>query len=113
LPIGGATASEEGVKVSESGKFNVSAGFSRPRLGSSSREKVGGRNLGTHLFSSAFHMQYRPHGLALGQAEASDAIPKKRAKQRIKATVLHPNLYNPRKTVLILIKGTIFFILAK
>ena len=108
MPIGGATASEEGVKVSESGKFNVSSGFSRPRLGSSSRGKRGRRgiNLGTHLFSAAFHMHRCPHGAALGQAEASDAIPKKRAKQRIKATVLHPNLYNPRKTVLILIKGT-------
>jgi hypothetical protein len=51
---------------------------------------------------------HRPHGSALGQAEASDTIPKKRAKQSTKAAILYPNLYNPRKTLLIIIKRTTF-----
>jgi hypothetical protein len=82
LPIGGATAPEEGAKGFELVEFNVSVG---------TRSTSGGLGgiLGTQVPDLLTH---RPHGgadgQALGVAKASDAIPKKRDKQSIKAIML-------------------------
>jgi hypothetical protein len=81
LPIGGATAPEEGGKGSELGEVNVSVGSSS----STGEEGEEAEGLGTHVLTAALYTQSRPHGFPLGQAKASDAIPKKRAKQNIKA----------------------------
>ena len=103
MPIEGATAPEEGGKGSELGKFNVS-------VGSSSSTGERGIPLGTHVPHSARHSHpdLAPHGCVcvgqrvgpvgqykVGLAKASDAIPKKIAKQSIKAAISFTNLYNP------------------
>ena len=103
MPIGGATAPEEGGKGSELGEFNVS-------VGSSSSPGEVGIPLGTHVphFARHSHPDPTPHGRVcfgqpvgpvgqykVGLAKASDAIPKKIAKQSIKAAILFTNLYNP------------------
>lgn len=96
MPIGGATAPEEGGKGSELGEFKVSAGSS------SSPSKPSTPPLRMHLLLLALYMQGRSHlgdeglgGEREQSAEASDAIPKKRAKQSIKATISFARLYNP------------------
>lgn len=74
MPIEGATATEDGGKGSELVEFDVSAGF-------------GSAGFGLHVLFLFTGSQYRPQGgLAGHSAEASDAIPKKRAKQRTKET---------------------------
>ena len=96
LPIGGATAPEEGGKGSELGEVNVSVGSSSSTGEEDEKGKKGGKGLGTHVPAAALNTQSRPHGLLLGQsAKASDAIPKKRAKQSIKATISFAILCNP------------------
>ena len=89
MPIGGATAPEEGGKGSELGEFNVSVGSS-----SSPSKEPGIVPLRMHLLSIARYLQGGSHlgdeglgGSGVQTAEASDAIPKKRAKQSIKATI--------------------------
>ena len=103
MPIGGATAPEEGGKGSELGEFNVSVGSS------SSPSKEPGRPskeprvpLSLHALMLALKLQGQSHlgneglgGSGVQTAEASDAIPKKRAKQSIKATISFTDLYNP------------------
>ena len=93
MPIGGATAPEEGGKGSELGEVNVSVGSSSST--GEEDEKGKKKGLGTHVPAAALNTQTRPHGLLLGQAKASDAIPKKRAKQSIKATISFARLCNP------------------
>ena len=99
MPIEGATAPEEGGKGSELGELERSV--------ASWSYSEGGGTEGTHLPHASRHWQPRidPHndfllGQAVGQykvglAKASDAIPKKIAKQSIKAAISFTNLYNP------------------
>ena len=87
-------------------------------VGSSSSPGLG-IPLGTHLphASRHSHPDLAPHGhvcfgqpvgpvgqYKVGLAKASDAIPKKIAKQSIKAAISFTSLYNPRKDLLICIK---------
>ena len=91
MPIGGATAPEEGGKGSELGELKVSDG-------SWSSPDQKGVPLGTHVPHAVLHVQNCPHGILLGQvvvgqtkigrAKASDAIPKRRSKESIKTTIL-------------------------
>ena len=98
LPIGGATAPEEGGTGSE-------LGWRRRRPNRHIELDQKGVPLGTHVPHAVLHWQRCPHGILLGQvvvgqtkigrAKASDAIPKKRAKQSIKAAISFTILYNP------------------
>jgi hypothetical protein len=87
VPIGGATALEEGANGFELVDFNVS-------VGTRSSEGSGGGPIGTHVPAAALYLQYRPHGGLAGQAseegsaKASDAIPKRRNKESRKTTIL-------------------------
>ena len=103
MPIGGATAPEEGGNESELGKFKVSVGSSSsPSKESGPSKESTTPRIRMHLFLLALYTQGRSHlgdeglgGRSVQTAEASDAIPKKRAKQSIKATISFARLYNP------------------
>ena len=103
MPIEGTTAPEEGAKGVRLGRARgVDWGFA---------VFEGRGSLGLHIFSlseyshprgGGGHVHFLP-GIQTGgpqttaeasAAEASAAIPKKRAKQRTKATISLPNLYN-------------------
>ena len=88
MPIGGATAPEEGGRGSELGEFNVSTGS----WSSTGEEGVAGMHaclIALYLQEGTLHLGNEGLGgeQAEASAEASDAIPKKRAKQSIKATI--------------------------